>query len=62
MDNSIESRVREYRRVLERNSPAPNYSHVYLRNLNQVFGSLAVDAELRKQFDEEKTDGISTGP
>jgi len=57
MDNSIESRVREYRKVLDETSPLSpvNRTHLYLRNLNQVFGSLAVDAELRKQFDEEKT-------
>jgi len=61
MDNSIESRVRAYRKALDDASPVVNYTHIYLRNLNRVFGSLAVDAELRKQFDEEKNDGIQTG-
>lgn len=49
----IEERVRLLRRS-QRNGATPIKVNTYLRNLNQTYGSLAIDAELRKQNDEEK--------
>lgn len=57
-DMGIEERVRLFREAMHKEGDAlsPIKHNTYRANLNRTYGTLAVDAEIRKQVNEETQD------